>query len=73
MHKYPNICIKECTLLPKYVIILIERYIKEMKIMTANEVLELIKNLENSERWELLELMYDEYYNSNLERGEKSA
>ncbi|WP_255293631.1 hypothetical protein [Bacillus wiedmannii] len=40
--------------------------------MKANEVLELIKSLENSERWELLEMMYDEYYNSSIERGEKN-
>lgn len=29
----------------------------------AEEIFELIKNLENGERWKLLEMMYDEYYN----------
>lgn len=38
--------------------------------MKAEEILEMIKSLENEERWKLLEMMYDKYYNK---RGEKSA
>jgi hypothetical protein len=30
--------------------------------MTAEQVLSIIKNLENDERWKLLSLLYDEYY-----------
>lgn len=42
--------------------------------MKAFEVFELIKNLENEERWKLLDLLYDEYYNKSIEEGvEKSA
>lgn len=35
----------------------------ESKKWTAEEILELIKNLDNTERWTLLDKMYDEYYN----------
>lgn len=31
--------------------------------MTAEQVVEIINNLENSERYKLLGLLYDEYYN----------
>ena len=30
--------------------------------MTAEQILEMIKNLDNATRWELLSLLYDEYY-----------
>ncbi|MFC5734055.1 hypothetical protein [Cytobacillus gottheilii] len=33
--------------------------------MKAEEVLSIIKNLENEERWKLLSLLYDEYYNKS--------
>ena len=32
--------------------------------MRAEEVFEIIKNLENSERWELLTMLFYEYYNN---------
>jgi hypothetical protein len=35
--------------------------------MKAEEILKIIKELENGERWKLLELMYDEYYNTRRE------
>ena len=31
--------------------------------MTAEKLFQMIKELENGERWKLLEMMYDEYYN----------
>ncbi|UDY80741.1 hypothetical protein [Geobacillus phage GR1] len=41
--------------------------------MTAKEVLEIIKNMNVEEKWKLLEMMYNEYYNTRAKRGEKSA
>jgi len=39
--------------------------------MTAEQVISIIKNLENEERWKLLSLMYDLYYNkSNIKISE---
>lgn len=32
--------------------------------MTADQIFKMIKELDNGERWKLLEMMYDEYYNS---------
>lgn len=32
--------------------------------MTSEEILNKIKNMENKERWKLLDALYDEYYNS---------
>ncbi|MCM3673192.1 hypothetical protein M3699_04695 [Peribacillus simplex] len=32
--------------------------------MKAEEVLKMIDELENGERWKLLDMMYDEYYNT---------
>ncbi|WP_057912754.1 hypothetical protein [Peribacillus muralis] len=32
--------------------------------MKAEEVLKMIGELENGERWKLLDMMYDEYFNS---------
>lgn len=32
--------------------------------MTAEKVLELIQQLENDERWKLLAMLYNEYYNT---------
>ena len=32
--------------------------------MKAEEVFDLIKNLDNGERWKLLDMLYDEYYNT---------
>ncbi|MFS0638593.1 hypothetical protein AB1K84_22095 [Mesobacillus foraminis] len=31
--------------------------------MTAEQIFKMIKELDNGERWKLLEMMYDEYYN----------
>lgn len=31
--------------------------------MTAEQIFNMIKELENGERWKLLDMMYDEYYN----------
>ncbi|MGG4490820.1 hypothetical protein [Metabacillus idriensis] len=31
--------------------------------MTAEKLFQMIKELENGERWKLLDMMYDEYYN----------
>ncbi|MFX3625662.1 MAG: hypothetical protein ACE3JP_16895 [Ectobacillus sp.] len=33
--------------------------------MTSEQVLEIIQNLENEERWKLLKEMYDLYYNKD--------
>lgn len=33
------------------------------KDLKAEEVIDLIENLSNEERWKVLELMYDKYYN----------
>lgn len=38
------------------------------KKYTAKEVLEIIKNMENGERWDLLEKMYDMYYNTRSDK-----
>ncbi|MGE7586476.1 hypothetical protein [Peribacillus sp. NPDC101480] len=32
--------------------------------MKAEEILKLIEGMENGERWKLLDMMYDEYYNT---------
>lgn len=40
----------------------------EEKKYTAEEVLKIIKNMEVSERWELLEKMYDMYYNTRSDK-----
>ncbi|UDY80740.1 hypothetical protein [Geobacillus phage GR1] len=40
----------------------------EEKKYTAEEVLDIVKNMENSERWELLEKMYDMYYNTRSDK-----
>ncbi|MCK2005508.1 hypothetical protein MZM54_29570 [[Brevibacterium] frigoritolerans] len=32
--------------------------------MTADQIFKMIKELDNGERWKLLEMMYDEYYNT---------
>lgn len=34
--------------------------------MKAEEIFEMIKNLDADERYKLLDLMYDEYYNTGL-------
>lgn len=36
----------------------------EDKKWTAEEILEIIKNIDNGERWNLLEMLYDEFYNT---------
>lgn len=33
------------------------------EIRTAEEILEIIEKMDNEERWKLLDLMYDKYYN----------
>ncbi|MED0667750.1 hypothetical protein P4T04_15605 [Bacillus badius] len=38
--------------------------------MKAEEVLEIIKNMDNEERWKLLNEMYDTYFNMKHEKAE---
>ncbi|WP_273123913.1 hypothetical protein [Bacillus weihaiensis] len=39
--------------------------------MNAEQIFNMIKELENGERWKLLDIMYDEYYNiRNNSNGE---
>lgn len=39
--------------------------------MTAEQIFNMIKELENGERWKLLDMMYDEYYNTRSNSKEK--
>lgn len=43
----------------------------EKQVKTAEEIMDIIKNMESSERWKLLDKMYDEYYNKgNVPKSE---
>ncbi|PEK09421.1 MULTISPECIES: hypothetical protein [Bacillus cereus group] len=37
--------------------------------LTAKDVVEAIQSLSNEERWELLDILYDEYYNPTGKKG----
>ncbi|MEK5205219.1 MULTISPECIES: hypothetical protein [Bacillus] len=44
----------------------------EKKQQTAEEIMEIIKNMESAERWKLLDKMYDEYFNKgNVPKSEE--
>ncbi|MFP7416675.1 hypothetical protein [Priestia filamentosa] len=42
---------------------------EQYKTLKAEEVIDIIENLNNEERWKVLELMYDKYYNIKRESG----
>ncbi|MDA2040168.1 hypothetical protein PDN58_22415 [Bacillus cereus] len=37
--------------------------------LTAEDVVEAIQDLSNEERWKLLDILYDKYYNSTDKKG----
>lgn len=37
--------------------------------LTAEDVVEAIQSLSNEERWKLLDILYDEYYNPTNKKG----
>ncbi|MED0977003.1 hypothetical protein P4T49_17720 [Bacillus paranthracis] len=37
--------------------------------LTAEDVVEAIQDLSNEERWKLLDILYDEYYNPTDKKG----
>ncbi|MED0874721.1 hypothetical protein [Bacillus mobilis] len=37
--------------------------------LTAEDVVEAIQSLSNEERWKLLDILYDEYYNQTDNKG----
>ncbi|MDM5197584.1 hypothetical protein QUF79_06085 [Fictibacillus enclensis] len=39
--------------------------------MTADEIFQAIKELENEQRWKLLDMLHDEYFNKNVEGNNK--
>ncbi|SFF17452.1 hypothetical protein SAMN05428981_12121 [Bacillus sp. OV194] len=41
--------------------------------MNAEDLFQVIKEMENGERWKFLEMMYDEYYKKEWEHEEKSS
>ncbi|WP_179877800.1 hypothetical protein [Bacillus thuringiensis] len=51
-----------------------DRIIKRRKTfdeieLTAEDVVEAIQSLNNEERWKLLDILYDEYYNPTDKKG----
>lgn len=49
-------------------IIRIRRTFDEIEL-TAEDVVEAIQDLSNKERWKLLDILYDEYYNPTDKKG----
>lgn len=49
-------------------IIKIRRTFDEIEL-TAEDVVEAIQDLSNEERWKLLDILYDEYYNPADKKG----
>lgn len=49
-------------------IIKIRRTFDEIEL-TAEDVVEAIQDLSNEERWKLLDILYDEYYNQTDKKG----
>ncbi|WP_448160695.1 hypothetical protein [Bacillus cereus] len=49
-------------------IIRIRRTFDEIEL-TAEDVVEAIQDLSNEERWKLLDILYDEYYNPTDKKG----
>ncbi|HEK9101013.1 hypothetical protein KFD70_19120 [Bacillus pfraonensis] len=39
------------------------------ELKTAEKIMDIIQNLSNEERWKLLNILYDEYYNTTVNKG----